>query len=207
MMFQIRHAMPKDLPQLLELEKVWPEAARATAQDLSRRIDAFAAGFFVVEDSSGIYASMICYPYSYDPSNLSNFKSWDHVNKQCFLEQAMPDDCNALYILSATNKKTNIAGDLSRSFMEHVFKLAINMNEKYVLAGILLPGYARYIKKYGQITPEAYVFKQINNRFVDPMIDKLTRLGFEVPQKDHVIADYFPDKNSLNYSALVVKSL
>ena len=122
MTFQIRNAMLTDLPQLLELENVWPKASRATKQDLMLRINTFSAGYFVVEDSTEIFASMIAHPYRYDPKNLSNFKSWDQVNQRCFIEEDVPDDCNALYILSATNKKTNIAGDLSRSFMEHVFK-------------------------------------------------------------------------------------
>jgi hypothetical protein len=207
MMFKIRNATEQDLPQLLELENIWPEATRATEHNLKRRIHTFSAGYFVVEDSSGIYASMITHPYRYDPNDLSNFKNWEHVNQRCYLEQTVLDDCNALYIISATNKKTNISGDLSRSFMEHVFKLAQNMNKIYILAGILLPGYARFIQKYGEVTPEAYAFKKKNGRFIDPMIDKLTRLGFIVPEKNHVIANYFPDDNSLNYSALVVKSL
>ncbi|MDF1828056.1 MAG: hypothetical protein P1U39_07230 [Legionellaceae bacterium] len=206
-MFKIRNATHHDLPQLLELESIWPKAARATEQDLSARISAFSEGYFVAEDSMGIYGSMIAHPYRYDPNDLSDFKSWNHVHERCFLGQSTLNDCNALYIISTTNKKTNITGELARRCMEHVFMLARDMHHAYVLSGVLLPGYARYIKKYGQISPEAYVFKKKNGRFVDPMIDKLTRLGFYVPTKQHVIANYFPDAKSLNYSALVVKSL
>lgn len=207
MMCTIRHATPTDIPQLLELEQVWSDATRATEPVLKNRIETFSEGYFVVEDSTGIYASIIAHPYRYDPDDLSNFKNWEHVNQRCFSEQGVSSDCNALYIISATNKKTNITGELARNCMEHLFKLAQSMNQKYVLAGVLLPGYARFLKKYGAIDPETYVFQQQNGRFVDPMIEKLKRLGFVVPTKQHVIANYFPDENSLNYSALVVKSL
>jgi len=207
MMFQIRNANQHDLEQLLELEKIWPEASRATERDLSLRIEAFAAGYFVVEDDAGIYASFIAHPYHYNPNDLSNFKSWNHVNTSCFLKQTMPDDGNALYIISATNKKPKPGWKLLRRCMEHVLKLAYAMNKNYILAGVLLPGYAKFLKKHGAIDPEEYAFKQINGRFVDPLIEKLRHVGFYVPTKQHVIAHYFPDAASLNYSALVVKSL
>jgi len=205
--FHIRNATQKDLPQLLELEKVWPEASRATERGLSLRIKAFAGGYFVAEDKAGIYASVIAHPYRYDPNDLSNFQSWNNVNKACFLNNKAQDDSNALYVISATNKKPSIGGRLARCFIERLFALAQSMNKSYLVAGVLLPGYANYIKKHGVIDPEQYVFKQLNGRFVDPLLEKLSRIGFYVPTKQHVIANYFPDEKSLNYSALVVKSL
>jgi len=207
MMFQIRNANQKDLPQLLELEKIWPEASRATEQELNQRIETFAAGYFVVEDEAGIYASFIVHPYRYDPNDLSNFQSWNDVNQACFLKNTVTDDCNALYVISATNKKSDMKGLFFRCSLGHLLKLAYSMNKTYLVAGILLPGYAGFLKKHGVIEPEAYVFKQINGRFVDPLIEKVRRIGFYVPSKTHVLTNYFPDEKSLNYSALVVKSL
>lgn len=205
--FQIRNATQHDLPQLLELEKIWPEASRATEQDLSLRIERFPVGYFVVEDKAGIYASVITHPYRYDPNDLSNFKHWKHVNKACFLKSSALDSANALYVISATNKKTKGGGQLARCFVERLVTLAQSMKKSYLVAGVLLPGYANYLKKHGAIKPDVYVFKQVNGRFVDPLIEKLSRIGFCVPTKQHVIADYYLDPNSLNYSALVVKPL
>ena len=204
---QIRNATQKDLPQLLDLEKIWPESSRATEQGLNHRIETFAAGFFVVEDEAGIYASVIAHPYRYDSNDLSNFQSWNDVNQLCFLKNTVIDDCNALYVISATNKKSDMAGLFFRCCVDRLVKLAYSMNKLYLVAGVLLPGYANYIKKYGAIEPDTYVFKQINGRCVDPLIEKLRRIGFSVPSKSHVLAEYYPDSNSLNYSALVVKSL
>lgn len=205
--FSIRNATQKDLPELLELEKIWPESSRATEQELKRRIEAFAVGYFVAEDDAGIYASVVTYPYQYDPSDLSNYQNWKHVNQACFLNNTISATCNALYVISATSKKNTIGGQLAKSFMKRLVNLAQSIYQSYIVAGVLLPGYANYIKKHGGIEPAMYVSKQFNGRFVDPMIEKLSRIGFSVPTKQHVIANYFPDEQSLNYSALVVKTL
>lgn len=205
--FTIRNATQKDLPQLLELEKIWPEASRATEQELNQRIERFAAGYFVAEDNLGIISSMITHPYVYNPNDLSSFDNWDNVNQACLTQRIPFDDCNALYILSGTSKTNHYAGALFSGALACALNLAKEMGKSYVLAGALLPGYARFVKKYGMTTAQDYVFKQSNHRFVDPLIERYRRVGFYVPSKEHVLADYYPDSNSLNYSALVVKPL
>tara|TARA_R110002126_G_scaffold273866_1_gene418596 strand:+ start:120391 stop:121014 length:624 start_codon:yes stop_codon:yes gene_type:complete len=207
MMFQIRNATHDDLPQLLELENVWPEDTRATEHDLNLRINAFPAGYFVAESDLGIIGSMIAHPYVYNPYDLSNFKSWEKVNQACAIQRIPFDGCNALYLLSGTNTAHGYAKALFIQALERALDLAKKIGKSYIVAGIILPGYARFISKHGLITPENYVFKQSNGRCVDPYIERFRQLGFHVPTKEHVIANYFPDKNSLNYSALVVKSL
>lgn len=206
-LFHIRVVEPSDMDQLLELEKEWPEDARATADQLHARIHKFQQGFFIAEDESGIIASIICHPYHYQPENLANFKNWDTVARQCYQTPSPMESANALYIISGTTKPTQHVSELFNGGVNHVIELGKKIGKDFVIGGCLLPGYSRYIEKYENISASDYVFRQSNGRFVDPLLEKYRRLGFHVPDHHHVIADYYPHAPSLNYSALVVKDL
>jgi len=109
--------------------------------------------------------------------------------------------------ISGTSRPTKIQSKVFDSGVLHVVELAKKLGKKYVVGGSLLPGYARYVEKKGNIAPSDYVFKKINNKYVDPLIEKYRKLDFIVPDKNHVLADYFESYASLNYSALVVKKI
>jgi len=85
--------------------------------------------------------------------------------------------------------------------------LAKEMGKRYVIGGALLPGFAKYKSRHEQISASDYVFKKSQGRFIDPLIEKYRRVGFHVPDENHVFENYFPDDNSLGHSALVVKDL
>ncbi|MBX3708483.1 MAG: hypothetical protein KIT56_02455 [Gammaproteobacteria bacterium] len=205
--FHIRTVEYSELDQLLELEKEWPDHSRATPEELTLRIDKFQEGFFIAEDNSGIIASIICYPYRYQPDDLSNFHNWETVIKKCYHTQDSPITANALYIVSGTTKPTHHGSELFDSGVNHVVDLAKKLHKQYVVGGCLLPGYARYVQKHEKISADEYVFKKSQERFIDPLIEKYRRLNFFVPDTRHVIADYFLHAPSLNYSALVIKAL
>ena len=78
---------------------------------------------------------------------------------------------------------------------------------QFVVAGAVIPGYDKYCKRYGPIAAEEYVFMTKGRRFVDPLLASYQRIGFQVPDKSHVKANYYPDPDSHNYAALVVKSV
>ncbi|VVC74773.1 hypothetical protein AQUSIP_00450 [Aquicella siphonis] len=205
--FHIRSVEFSDMDQLLELEKEWPVDARASAETLKMRIDKFQQGFFIAEDETGIIASIICHPYHYMPGDVANFKNWEAVVRHCYHSMSSETGANALYIISGTTKPTQHVSELFNGGVNHVVELGKKLGKQYVIGGCLLPGYSRYIEKHENISASDYVFKQSQGRCVDPLIEKYRRLGFHVPDKNHVIADYFPHGPSLNYSALVVKKL
>jgi hypothetical protein len=200
-----RTANLSDLPQLLELEKVWPEMARASYETLKFRIERFSEGFFVAEDETGLIGSIICHPYHYQPQDLSNFADWESVVKKCY--ETNPADANALYIIAGTTKPSAHGGEPFNSGMEHVTDLAQRLGKQYVLGGCILPGYMRYINKHGEISVSDYVFKKTKNRLVDPLLEKYRRHDFHVTDKNNIIANYYLDDSSFNYSALVVKNI
>lgn len=205
--FSIRSVLLSDIDQLLELEKEWPENARATKDDLLFRINKFQEGYFIAEDETGIIASIICYPYHYQQQNLSNFNNWETVVNKCYFGNENIAETNALYIISGTSKPTKHGGEVFDGGVTHVVELAKKLGKQFVVGGCLLPGYARYISKHGDMTAADYVFKQVQNRRIDPLIEKYRRLEFHVPDSHHVIANYFPHAPSLDYSALVVRDL
>lgn len=205
--FRIRNVTLSDIPQLLELEKEWPEDARASLETLTFRINFFQDGYFIAEDESGIIASIIACPYQYDPSHLSSYKNWEVVTNACYQTPVSLQNKNALYIVSGTSKSTRHGGKVFDGGVMHVVELAKRLGIRYVVGGCLLPGYSRYIGKYENISASEYVFRKMHERFIDPLIEKYSRLSFHVPNQAHVIADYFPHEPSMNYSALVVRDL
>lgn len=136
-----------------------------------------------------------------------NFKSWTTVVTNCYQSEYFAEDLNALYIVSGTAKKSSYGNELFNAGIYHVTNLAQKMAKKYVIGGALLPGYKKFLAKHASVSAGDYVFKQSQGRCVDPLIEKYRRLGFIVPNEDHVIANYFSHAPSLNYSALVVKKL
>jgi len=199
---RIREVEYADLPLLVELEKVWPETARASEAMLKWRIDKFKAGYFVVENEVDLIGSILSCPYDYQPQDLRNFKNWETVMHAGY-EEAQTSQGNALYIVSGTSKASHLFGLAVR----HVAEFAKTLGKKYVVAGCVLPGYLKYIELHGEISAADYVFLQNKNRFVDPFIEKYSRQGYLVPDKNHVFANYFTDTNSLHHAALVVKNL
>lgn len=201
--FHARTASLNDLPLLLKLEaEVWPEHARASEQTLKQRIESFAEGFFIAENENGIIGSIITCPYHYESSDLSNYRSWQQV-----AEHTKTTPGNALYIVSGTSKPVSDADLMFETGLNLVQKLAQKLNKQFITAGALLPGFGRFLKKYPQTSAEEYAFTQRRGKYVDPLIERYRRHGFTIPSKEHVIADYFPDEASLNYSAIVVKAL
>lgn len=203
--FTIREAILTDLEALLELEKEWPLDVRASKEILSFRINKFPQGFLIAENTSGIIASIICCPYFYSVDDISYFKNWETVVQQGY--ERDQSSSNALYIVSGTTKQNPYGNVLFAAGIQKVFELANLMKVQYLIAGCLLPGYRKYIQKNGFIEAADYVFKKTQSRFIDPLIEKYRRLGFIIPDKKHVIANYFPDESSLNYSALAVRKL
>lgn len=202
-----RNPTHADIEQLIELEKEWPEESRASKETLLFRIDKFQQGFFVAVENDEIIASIICHPYNYQPQNITNFSNWEKVVSECYADNYDLSNTNALYIVSGTSKTNRHGSEMFEFGITHVVALAKKLGKEFVVGGCVLPGYSRYVEKYGHISAVEYAFKQTQTRSVDPLLDKYRRLGFKVPDENHVIENYFAHAGSMNYSALVVHQL
>lgn len=205
--FHIRNALHTDLNSLIELENKWPEQERATREQLAFRLEKFPAGYFIAESKNELVASIIACPCNYYPDQLHQFKNWKVRVKNCYADDNLLSSTNALYIISGTVKQSFQNPFLFSAGVNAVVNLAQNMNKFYVIAGALLPGYAKFFQKHSNLSILDYVFKKRGERLIDPLIERYRRIGFFVPDARHVLENYFPSSESLNYSALVVKDL
>ena len=204
----VRNALGADLDQIMEVEQSWPQAARAPREKFVARLEKFAAGFFVAEQDGCIRGTMTSCPTVYAADRLDRFQSWDQATNRGFLHevQAM-NGYNAICLVSGVVQRGWRGGDLFQRLVLAEVDLARQLGWRFVVAGAVIPRYAWYCEKYGEIPAEQYVFLKRGRRFVDPFMELYHQLGFRVPDSDHVLEDYFPDDASRNYAALVVREV
>lgn len=208
MNYLIRNASPQDLDAIMQVEQSWPEAARAPREKFSARLQKFPAGFFVAEQDGRLLATITACPLRYDPAQPGELKNWDTVTNQGFLpDLGSPGEYNSLYIVSGVIDPQYRGGDLFETMVGREVRLARELGLAYVLAGAVLPGYARYCEKHGALPAADYAFLRHGQHWIDPLLDMYARIGFAVPDKRHVIKDYFPDAASRDHAALVVCKL
>jgi len=208
MKYLIRNASPHDLDAIMQVEQSWPEAARAPREKLSARLEKFPAGFFVAEQDGRLLATITACPLRYNPAQPGELKDWDTVTNRGFLHEIGPfDGYNSLYIVSGVIDPQHRGGDLFETMVGREVQLARELGFAYVLAGAVLPGYARYCEKHGALPATEYVSLRHGQHRVDPLLDMYARIGFAVPDRRHVIKDYFPDAASRDHAALVVCKL
>ncbi|MEY5006068.1 MAG: hypothetical protein RI969_1156 [Verrucomicrobiota bacterium] len=209
---KIRLASESDLPGILKVEESWPVAGRAGADKFLARLRNFGRGFFVatVDLPAGgerIIGTLTSMPLSYEPARPHAFTNWDAVTHEGYLGQCRLEGCNALYIVSgvidAEYRTLNVfpAGVLA------VTALARDLGMSYVLAGAVLPGYRRFCEEHGEMPPFDYCRRRRGDRLVDPLLALYEGIGFEVPDADHVLREYYPDDASRNHAALVRRDL
>lgn len=204
----VRTATKKDLDELMKLEENWPENERASREHFVARIEKFDRGFFAMENDGKICASISCCLNNYEQDKVSNYKNWNTVTNNGFLyDPRSTTDYNALYIVAGVIDKNHRAFGLFERLIETVVALAKSLNLKYVTAGAVIPGYKDYCQKYGDIPAENYVFLKKKQKLVDPFLEMYRRVGFTVPDRTHVIRDYYPDEASDCYAAIVVKEV
>lgn len=209
---KLRPATESDLPGILKVEESWPVAGRAGADKFLARLRNFGRGFFVAtielpEGGERIIGTISSMPLSYEPTRPHAFKNWDAVTHGGYLGDCRLEGCNALYIVSgvidAEYRSLNVfpAGVLA------VAALARDLGFSYVLAGAVLPGYRRFCEEQGEMAPFDYCRRRRGERLVDPLLALYEGIGFEVPDADHVLREYYPDDASRNHAALVRRDL
>lgn len=203
--FKIRNAKITDLDDLVTVEQVWPPDQRATVDQFLNRLERFAEGFWVAEAGNTIVGLSTSCLLRYDPEDLMNFCSWQEATNNGHLyhrqEIAAP---NALYVVSTVAVKEYRGRGLFEAFFEKHKELTARLALDYSLTGAMLPGYNAHCAKHGEISAYEYTLLRNNGRPVDSLVRKLVALGYELPDQQHVIADYFQSEESRNYAALLV---
>ncbi|MBI3811877.1 MAG: hypothetical protein HY283_06705, partial [Nitrospirae bacterium] len=68
----------------------------------------------------------------------------------------------------------------------------------------IMEGYATYRKTHASVSAKEYALIRKGDAFVDPLIEKLRRVGFSLPDKRHVLAEYYASEDAHDWSALMV---
>lgn len=201
----IRNASLNDLDGIMDVEQDWPEGQRATKDKFIARFDRFPQGFFVAEIDEEIVGTSTSCLANYNPVHPEVYESWNAVTNNGYIRK--PEEIknpNALYIVSIGIKKSYRGKGIFNKFAKAQVEIAVSLGLPYVLAGAIMPGYDSYCRKYGDIPAEEYAFSKIGHRLRDQLLEIWRRLNFYVPDKRHIIKDYYSDTKSRNFSALVV---
>ncbi len=208
-MIQIRPAVHADLAAIMELETHWPEGQRAVQEQFEARLEKFPEGFLLACAENGdLIGSMTACPISYDPGKPDRIGTWSTVTNNGFIRSRdeVPN-ANTVYLVSAVVHRDYRGRDVFMRMVLAEVEVARANGLQYVAAGAVIPGYHRYVEKHGAISAADYVFTRRGHRLADPFIDQYRRIGFFVPDKRHVLSDYYDDSDSENHAAFVVHRL
>lgn len=209
-MIIIRNATPSDIPAILNVEQSWPEQGRAGADKFLSRMNKFPQGFFLacIGDAGGeVVATITTMPLVYQPRDIGNFKNWDIVTHDGYLDDADLTQSNALYIVSGVISSQYRGQNIFTPMVLREVELAQSLGLRYVLAGAVLPGYRKFHEQNSGCNAQEYSATRKGQHLLDPLLAMYETIGFSVPDARHVIPEYFPDDASKNYGALVVRDL
>jgi hypothetical protein len=206
----IRPATPDDLPAILRVEDSWHEQGRAGADKFLARLERFPQGFFLAcvgDSAEQVVATITAMPTHYQADDVSRFSNWDAVTGNGYLAPFDLAACNALYIVSGVIDQRYRGQDIFAPMVLREVALAQSLGLRYVLAGAVLPGYAKHCQRHGECLAHDYCASRRGQHLLDPLLAMYEAIGFGVPDARHVIAEYFPDDASRNHAALVVRDL
>lgn len=203
--FKIRNATEADLDNLMIVEQTWPLEQRATADRLLSRLKIFPEGFWVAELDDAVIGFSTSCPLHYSSSDLSRFNAWSQVTNNGYL---FPCDAtgsaNALYVVSTVIMKEHRGKGLFEEFFRIHKEVTHQLGLAYSLTGAILPGYDAYCRKHGEVSAYHYATIHCQGNLVDPLIRKLTAVGYVLPDRNHLKADYFQSAPSRDYAAILV---
>ncbi len=203
--FAIRNATPDDLDAIMEVESHWPEDQRAKSDQFQSRIERFPAGVFLAETGGQTVAVSTSMPTRYDPADISDFASWDQCTNNGYLHVFRRlNGFNALLIVSNGIVTEYRRQGIREAMISAHITLAGSLGLRYTVTGAMMPGYDAYCRRHGERDIANYATAYEGDFPIDPTLRKLATLGLVLPDKRHLIADYYPSPASRNYGALLV---
>ena len=204
-MVQVRPAAPGDIDAIMAVEEDWEESQRASLDQMLVRLATFPDGFWVFERDDDVVGTLMCFPMEYVPTRASDFISWDHVTNHGYYPELDLSTANALYLASGSLKRSARGGTAYGVMMETPVGLARRLGLDYVVTGAKMPGYDAYCRRFGVIDAREYAFRRLEGCLVDPFLEMYRGHGYHVPDRDHIVANYYPDAPSRDFGAVVVR--
>ncbi|WP_437924551.1 hypothetical protein WMF37_36845 [Sorangium sp. So ce291] len=206
-MVKARQASIADIDGIMRVEDDWPEHQRATRETMLVRLEKFPQGFWVFEQEGEIIGTLTSCPTRYERGGRKGWKSWDEVTNHGNLPDIDMASANALYLVSGTLRREARGARTYALLIETPVRLAEELGLDYVVAGAKIPGYDAYCRRRGEVDARDYAFMQLNGCLIDPFLEMYRGYGFTVPDRDHIVSDFYPDGPSRNYGAIVVREL
>ncbi|XXX73804.1 hypothetical protein WMF30_39780 [Sorangium sp. So ce134] len=206
-MVNARRASINDIDGIMRVEEDWPEHQRAARETMLVRLEKFPQGFWVYEQDGEILGTLTSCPTRYERSALKRYKSWDEVTNHGLYPDIDMATANALYLVSGTLRREARGARTYALLIETSVQLAEELGLDYVVAGAKIPGYDAYCRRHGEVDARDYAFLQLNGCLIDPFLEMYRGYSFAVPDRDHIVSDFYPDAPSRNYGAIVVREL
>lgn len=203
----MRHASIADLDAIMRVEQEWPEYQRASRDKMLTRLQKYPAGFWVFLYEGEVVGTLTSCPIRYEPNMLGVFKNWDEVTSNGYFPDIDLARANALYLASGVLSQKARGGKTYSLLIDTPVKQAAKEGLDYVVAGAKIPGYDAYCRRHGEVDARDYAFMTLNGCLVDPFLEMYRGYGFAVPDRNHVVKDFYPDLPSRNYGAIVVKKV
>ncbi|MGP3974367.1 hypothetical protein ACTWQF_10190 [Streptomyces sp. 8N114] len=190
---------------IMAVEQDWEESQRASVDQMLIRLQAFPEGFWLFEQDGEVVGTLMGFPMWYSPDQVSELSSWDAVTNQGYYPEIDLTSANALYLASGSLKRIARGSTAYSTMMEVPVGLARRLGLGYVLAGAKIPGYDAYCRRFGEIEARDYAFLELNGCLVDPFLEMYRGHDYLVPDRTHIVPDYYPDAMSRDYGAIVVR--
>jgi hypothetical protein len=206
-MVHVRQASLADISAIMNVEEDWPEYQRASRDKMLTRLRKFPEGFWIFTEDELIIGTLSSCLIRYERDALAKFASWDAVTNHGYYPDIDRTTANALYLVSGVLRQDARGGKTYSLLIDTPVALAERLGLDYIVAGAKLPGYDAYCRRHGEVDAGDYAFMTVQGRLIDPFLEMYRGHGYAVPDRAHVVKDFYPDSPSRNYGAIVVKQL
>ncbi|MEV6341489.1 hypothetical protein AB0M12_43070 [Nocardia vinacea] len=203
----VRQATLDDLDEIMAVEQDWEESQRASRDQMTARLRAYPEGFWIFEQHGEVVGTLMGFPMRYEADRISELSDWDTVTGHGYYPVIDLDTANAIYLASGSLKRTARGGTAYAVMMETPVELAERYGLDYVLTGAKIPGYDAYCRRFGEIDAPDYVLRTLGGCLVDPFLEMYRGHNYLVPDRSHIVPNYYPDPPSRDYGAIVVRSV
>lgn len=206
-MVQVRQAGLADIDAIMRIEEEWPEYQRASRDKMLTRLRKFPQGFWIFLEGDEAVGTLSSCPIRYTGAASGSLKNWDAVTNNGYFPDLALADANALYLVSGVLSQKARGGKTYSMLINTPVQLAEKLGLDYVVAGAKIPGYDAYCRRHGEVDARDYAFMMLNGCLVDPFLEMYRGYGFAVPDRNHIVKEFYPDLPSRNYGAVVVKKI
>ncbi|MBI3810945.1 MAG: hypothetical protein HY283_01890, partial [Nitrospirae bacterium] len=166
----------------MQVEQDWPEGQRAPAEKMLARIEKSGAGVFVAVVDGAIVGVTTSCLLRYEPEHLNRFKSWDDVtNHGWFFNPGEIKNPNAVYVAPTGIRESHRGSGIFRKLIGAQIELSRRLGLRFCITAAIMEGYATYRKTHASVSAKEYALIRKGDAFVDPLIEKLRRVGFSLP--------------------------